>query len=69
MLRREQNELLTLTGSGTPMGEVFRRYWIPALLAEDRDDLRQVLLALRIVCGQPADRIPQLGGIEGVDQR
>ena len=32
MLTREQNEFLTRTGPGTPMGELFRRYWIPALL-------------------------------------
>ena len=35
MLRKEQNELLTRTGAGTPMGEMFRRYWMPALLAEE----------------------------------
>lgn len=35
MLRKEQNDLLTQTGPGTPMGEMFRRYWIPALLAEE----------------------------------
>ncbi len=31
----EQNAQLTQTGPGTPMGELFRRYWIPALLAEE----------------------------------
>ncbi len=35
MLRAEQNELVTRTGPGTPMGEMFRRYWLPALLAEE----------------------------------
>ena len=35
MLRPEQNDFLTQTGQGTPMGEMFRRYWIPALLAEE----------------------------------
>jgi phthalate 4,5-dioxygenase len=35
MLRKEQNDLLTQTGPGTPMGELFRHYWIPALLAEE----------------------------------
>ena len=35
MLRAEQNELVTRTGADTPMGEMFRRYWIPALLAEE----------------------------------
>ena len=35
MLRKEQNELLTETGFGTPMGDMFRHYWIPALLANE----------------------------------
>ncbi len=35
MLRKEQNDLLTQTGPRTPMGEMFRCYWLPALLAEE----------------------------------
>jgi hypothetical protein len=35
MLRTEQNELLTRTAPGTSTGAMFRRYWIPALLAEE----------------------------------
>src|SRR5436190_19925617 len=35
MLRTEINELLTQTGPETPTGELFRQYWIPALLAEE----------------------------------
>lgn len=35
MLSRENNDLLTLTGPGTPMGDLIRRYWIPALLSEE----------------------------------
>src|SRR6516162_6197436 len=35
MLSREENELLTRTGPETAMGEVMRRYWIPALLARE----------------------------------
>ncbi|HEX5997259.1 MAG TPA: Rieske 2Fe-2S domain-containing protein [Jiangellales bacterium] len=35
MLTHEKNELLVRTGPGAPMGELFRRYWIPALLAEE----------------------------------
>lgn len=35
MLSREENELLTRTGPGTPMGELIRRYWVPALLSEE----------------------------------
>ena len=35
MLSREENELLTRTGPGTPMGEVMRRYWLPILLERE----------------------------------
>ncbi len=34
-MRAEQNELLTRTGPDAPMGQLFRRYWLPALLAEE----------------------------------
>src|SRR5690606_12789418 len=35
MLTKDKNELITKTGPGTPMGELFRTYWNPALLAEE----------------------------------
>jgi phthalate 4,5-dioxygenase len=35
MLSAENNELVTRTGPETPMGRLFRRYWIPALLADE----------------------------------
>lgn len=35
MLSKEENELLTRTGPGTPCGEVMRRYWQPVALAEE----------------------------------
>src|SRR5918995_2091204 len=35
MFSREENELLTRVGAGTAMGMLMRRYWIPALLAEE----------------------------------
>jgi phenylpropionate dioxygenase-like ring-hydroxylating dioxygenase large terminal subunit len=35
MLSKEDNELLTRTTSGTPMGNLIRRYWVPALLSEE----------------------------------
>lgn len=38
MLSREENELLTRVHASTPMGQLFRRYWIPALLAEEIPD-------------------------------
>src|SRR5438552_1334898 len=35
MLTREESALLTLVGPATPMGELMRRYWIPALLSAE----------------------------------
>ncbi len=35
MLSREENQLLTQIEPGSPMGDLFRRFWIPALLAEE----------------------------------
>jgi hypothetical protein len=35
MLSSEDNELLTRTGPGAPMGTLIRRYGIPALLSEE----------------------------------
>lgn len=35
MLSAEENKRLTRTGPGTPMGELFRRFWIPVLLSEE----------------------------------
>jgi phenylpropionate dioxygenase-like ring-hydroxylating dioxygenase large terminal subunit len=37
MLRQEDNELLTRVGPGTKMGAVFRRFWLPALRANEVD--------------------------------
>src|SRR5258706_16403006 len=34
MLSQEENQLLTHVSPGNPMGNLFRRYWIPALLSE-----------------------------------
>ena len=53
-MRAEQNELLTRTGPGTPMGELFRRYWLPALLADELAEpncppVRVKLLSERLV--------------------
>jgi phthalate 4,5-dioxygenase len=35
MLSREENELVTRVGPGTPMGETMRRYWMPAVLSSE----------------------------------
>jgi phenylpropionate dioxygenase-like ring-hydroxylating dioxygenase large terminal subunit len=54
MLKQEINELLTQTGHGTPTGDLFRRYWLPALLAEelpenDAPPVRVKILSERLV--------------------
>jgi len=35
MLAAERSELLIRVGRGTPVGELFRRYWLPVLLADE----------------------------------
>ncbi len=53
MISRELNERLTRTGRGRPAGDVLRRYWQPAALAEELDGGRPVapvtLLGERLV--------------------
>jgi phthalate 4,5-dioxygenase len=67
MLVKEQNDLLTLTGPGTVMGQMFRSYWIPALLASelaepDCPPVRVALLSEKLVAFR--DTQGQLGLIE-----
>ena len=38
MLTREENELLSHVGPGTPTGAMFRRYWMPAMLSWELPD-------------------------------
>jgi phthalate 4,5-dioxygenase oxygenase subunit len=54
MLSAQDNELLTRVGPGTPMGELLRRYWTPALLisevpAPDSEPVRVRLLGEDLV--------------------
>ena len=35
MLSQADNELITDTNAGTPMGDLFRRFWLPVALAEE----------------------------------
>jgi phthalate 4,5-dioxygenase len=35
MLPREENDLITHVGPGTPMGDTMRRYWMPACLSSE----------------------------------
>ena len=38
MTTAHENDLLTRTGPGTPMGALFRRYWLPVLLASEIEE-------------------------------
>jgi nitrite reductase/ring-hydroxylating ferredoxin subunit len=54
MLTREENELVSRVGPGTPMGDLMRRYWLPALLSRelpsaDADPVRVVLLGEKLI--------------------
>ena len=54
MLKKELNDLATQTGPGTAMGNMFRRYWLPALLSEqlpgpDCDPVRLELLSEKML--------------------
>ncbi len=54
VLKPEINELLTRAGPGTPMGQLFRQYWVPALLADELPDndcppVRVKLLSERLI--------------------
>ena len=67
MLRKEQNDLLTQTGPGTPMGGMFRSYWLPALLAEELPEpgcppVRVKLLSERLLAFRDSEG--QLGLID-----
>jgi phenylpropionate dioxygenase-like ring-hydroxylating dioxygenase large terminal subunit len=60
MITAEQNEYLCRTGPGTPMGNLFRRYWIPALLASELpgpncDPVRVSLLSERLIAFRDSD--------------
>ena len=67
MLRQQQNQLITQTGPGTPMGNLFRCYWLPALLADELPD------AIHVRAGRSAEphrRQPHdLGRSEGEVQQ
>ncbi len=60
MLSKEDNERVTRVGPGTPMGELMRRYWVPALLSSEIADpdgapVRVSLLGERLVAFRDSD--------------
>jgi phthalate 4,5-dioxygenase len=54
MLSKEDNELLCRVGPGTPMGDLMRQYWLPAMLSSelpspDCDLVRAMLLGEQLI--------------------
>src|SRR5437773_1661795 len=60
MLTKEENELVTRVGRGTPMGELIRRCWAPACLSEelpepDCDPIRVRLVSEDLIAFRGSD--------------
>ena len=54
MLSERENDLITHIGAGTPMGELYRRFWLPVLVADelptpDCTPVRMTVLGERLV--------------------
>jgi phthalate 4,5-dioxygenase len=49
MLSHEENELVTRVGPGTPMGAAMRRYWLPALLADELPEVDGAPVRVRLL--------------------
>jgi nitrite reductase/ring-hydroxylating ferredoxin subunit len=67
VLSKADNERITRVGPGTPMGNLFRQYWLPALLsselpAADSDPVRVLLLGERLIAFR--DTSGQIGLIQ-----
>jgi phthalate 4,5-dioxygenase len=65
MPSKEDNELLSRVGPGTPMGDLMRQYWLPALLPADLpepdcDPVRVRLLGENLVAFRDSDGRPGL---------
>ncbi len=74
MLSNTDNEILCRVGPGTPMGDVMRQYWLPALMSSelpgpDSEPLRLRLLGENLIAfratsgkvGVVADACPHRG--------
>ena len=49
MLSQHENELLSQVGPSTPMGELFRRFWLPALLSSELPEPDCAPIRLRLL--------------------
>jgi phthalate 4,5-dioxygenase len=60
MLRAEENEYVTRVGPGTPVGDLMRQYWVPAMLSSElpRPDcapVRVLLLGEKLIAFRDSD--------------
>ena len=49
MLTKEQNDLVCRSGPGTPLGELFRQYWLPAFMSDELAEPDGAPLRLRLL--------------------
>jgi phthalate 4,5-dioxygenase oxygenase subunit len=50
VLTRDENELLTRVGPGTPMGNLLRQYWLPAMMSSELPGPDSEPLRVRLLC-------------------
>ncbi len=50
MLSREENELLTRVGPGTPMGDLMRRYWVPVVFSNQIERPDSPPIRVKLLC-------------------
>lgn len=67
MLTKEDNDLLTRTDAGTPMGDLFRRFWLPALVPSelpsgDCDPIRFRILGEDLIAWRDSNGTPAFIG-------
>ena len=65
MLSKQDNELVTRVGPGTPMGNLMRQYWVPAMLSSelphaDCDPVRVLLLGEQLIAFRDTNGKPGL---------
>ena len=60
MMDQAENDYLCQTGEGTPMGNLFRRYWIPFLISSEIEKPDCDPVRVRLMGGRPG-RVPGHG--------
>ena len=53
MLSVEDNELITNTNKGTPMGELMRRYWVPAIMSWEIEEPDSPPVTIKVASARP----------------